>query len=172
MRNKGYRVAPLSRGRIAQVAGAVRKMARGQSANEHYFPIVEFVEEVFCDGFEVCSKEEMGNNHGLSYPDQGIIRIREDVYEGAVRGNGWNRFTIAHEVGHMALHCNVGFARSVSANEELKPFEDSEWQADNFAGELLAPVGLIKNLTPEQISYYCGLSRSAAEVRYRIARAA
>ena len=48
----------------------------------------------------------MGDKHGETFPDEHIIRIREDVYLGAVNGCGRDGMTIAHEVGHLFLHDN------------------------------------------------------------------
>ena len=72
--------------------------------------------------------------------------------------------TIAHEVGHMVLHPGVSLARNYNISD-LKLFENSEWQADVFAGELLAPIRLIGNMTAIQIIDECKVSRKAAEVQ-------
>ena len=80
--------------------------------NEFYFPIVKFAENVLPDFFDgdysflIGTKEEMGDKHGETFPDEHIIRIREDVYLGAVNGCGRDGMTIAHEVGHLFLHDN------------------------------------------------------------------
>lgn len=73
------------------------------------FPIVEFIEKVVQKidkelYFGVLTKYDMGNNHGLTDPVEKTILIREDVYENALRGNGRDRFTIAHELAHYLMH--------------------------------------------------------------------
>lgn len=97
---------------------------------------------------EIVPREEMGNKHGETYPSKNLIRIREDVYMNAVEGNGRDRLTIAHEIGHLLLHDDDSIALCrLEPNEKLKPYEDPEWQADAFGGELLASSYLIRGLT-------------------------
>lgn len=104
--------------------------------------------------------------------------IREDVYENANNGQGRDRFTIAHELGHLILQHNHILARTSSLMTH-KPYEDSEWQADNFAAEFLMPYGFVKNChnfvkTDDalmEISYIaetCKVSFDAASIRYQI----
>ena len=67
--------------------------------------------------------------------------------------------TISHEIGHLILHTGVPLAKNYE-KVDIKVYENSEWQADVFAGELLAPIRLIRDMRPEevadkfQISYY------------------
>mgnify|MGYP000952505712 FL=1 len=44
---------------------------------------------------------------------------------------------------------------------------DPEWQANAFAGELMAPYDLVKNMSVEEISEKCGMSMTAASIQYR-----
>lgn len=103
----GIPVKPLSRQMIWTLVHKIRK-ALGVD-NELYFDIIRFVEnimpQVFTDfTFAVLPKEELGKQHGKTFPDEKMICIREDVYEGACMGNGRDRLTIAHEVGHFFMH--------------------------------------------------------------------
>jgi Zn-dependent peptidase ImmA (M78 family) len=45
-------------------------------------------------------------------PQDSLIILREDVYEGAHAGNGRDRMTVAHEIGHLLMHKNIAFARA------------------------------------------------------------
>lgn len=81
---------------------------------------------------------------------------------------GRQRFTIAHEVGHLVLgHVAPGGVTTV--NREPTPGDDPiERQANQFAARLLAPACVLHELgaiTPEAIQRACGLSRQAAEFR-------
>lgn len=156
---------PLSRKNIRKIANMIREMC-GKS-DELYFDIVRFTECILpqiCPDFKfiVCTMEEMGTNEGLTNTHNGIMRIREDVYYGACNGNGRDRFTIAHEVGHYLLHNNdsISLARNKG---EIVPYEDPEWQANAFAGELLIPAKLVKGLSYQEISEKCGVSYEAAK---------
>lgn len=139
------------------------------SENELYFDILHFMEVTLPNivpDFEFCigDSEEMENAQGLTYPNSGVVKIRQDVYEGAVKGNGRDRLTIAHELFHLLRHedYNITFARIEKGNS-IKAYEDPEWQADAFGGELLVPKHLIQDLSAEEISEKCGVSLSAAK---------
>ena len=53
----------------------------------------------------------------------------------------------------------------LAPDEHLKPFEDPEWQADAFGGELLASSYLIQGMSEIQVQMKCGVSSSAAHVQ-------
>ncbi|NLK87794.1 MAG: ImmA/IrrE family metallo-endopeptidase [Clostridiaceae bacterium] len=143
-----------------------------KTTDQLFFPIVEFIELILPKidpGFEleILTREEMGTKHGLTLPDKKCIRLREDVYIRACNNEGRDRLTLAHEVGHYFLHdsSSVQHAR-LQPGEEIKAFEDPEWQASAFAGELLVPAHLAKGLRPADIAYMCGVSNEAALMQY------
>ena len=138
------------------------------SADSLFFDILHFMEITLpqiIPEYEFCVEgiKTMGDAEGLTYPDKGIVKIRQDVYNGAVSGNGRHRFTIAHELFHLLQHddSNITFAR-IRKENNIKKYEDPEWQADAFGGELLVPNHLIQGLSIEEISQKCGVSLSAA----------
>jgi Zn-dependent peptidase ImmA (M78 family) len=133
------------------------------------FPIVRMVEAVAREGFQVVSNDEIGNNDGLTYPDQGIILIREDVYYAACDGNERARDTMAHELGHLVLHGSTSMARS-NVTSVVGPLMDSEWQADEFSGLLLAPTHLIAGKTAAEVSKMCGIPLQTAINRVKKAK--
>lgn len=109
----------------------------------------------------------MGQNHGLASPDDDYIAIREDVYDGVVKGEGRDLFTVAHEVGHLVLHQrhNLVLRRSFSRPTKLC---DPEWQANMFAAELLMDSRLIANDDDEYaICNRFGVSITASRHRLR-----
>lgn len=81
---------------------------------------------------------------------------------------GRQRFTIAHEIGHLALG-HVGRGNVTTVNREPSPNDNpTEQQANQFAARLLAPACVLHELgavTPDAIQQVCGLSRQAAEFR-------
>jgi predicted metalloprotease len=137
-------------------------------SNQLRFPILEFL-ELFMPFFdnefylEILPKEEMGECFGVACPEEHKIVLREDVYNGAAKGVGMHRFTVAHEIGHYFLHKNgsVVLAR-IDTKEKIPAFKDPEWQADCFAGELLMPANLIKGKTYLEVTQVCEVSHSAA----------
>jgi len=82
---------------ISEVAESVRGVLR---INTPYFPIThvyEVLDYLVDDAyFEIRDNNEMGDDHGRTYPDKGVILIREDVYDGACAGKPRDRFTLAH----------------------------------------------------------------------------
>lgn len=113
----------------------------------------------------ICSREELGDEEGRTFPEQNRMMIREDVYERAIQGSGRDRFTIIHEIAHLFLHDGVvpSFARS----EDVQTYEDPEWQADCFAGEFLMPLDSLRNLEVGEIVDEFGVSFTAASFQKR-----
>lgn len=139
--------------------------------NELYFPIVEFIEFLLPQiipsfQFIIETKATMGNCHGLTYPENYTIKIREDVYLRAVDGVGRDRLTLAHELFHLIQHSNsnISFAR-IGDNSKIVTYCDPEWQADAFGGELLVPKHLIGNMTINEIASLCDVSYAAARIQ-------
>lgn len=79
------------------------------------------------------------------------IWMREEFYDALFEINvntNRARSTLAHEIGHAVMHdadVRTGrhrphvLALRRTPRSQLKPFEDSEWQAHTFAGALLMP---------------------------------
>ena len=161
---------PLSRKRIRAFTKYIRDLCGLQKIL--YFPVVEFLENMLPElvedfNFEILEFSEMGDKEGETIPSCNSINIREDVYEKAVNGDGRARFTILHEIGHLLLHDNdrVALCRT-SDRSSVRTFENPEWQADVFAGELLMCKDLIKDMSVAEIEIYCGASHAAAECQY------
>src|SRR5262245_35382510 len=137
--NRGYRVPPKSRKVLRGEASHFRS-ALG-FADKAWFPIIDVYEfllpklwEEF--HFEILTKEEMGKEHAIAYPGEARIEIREDIYARACKHEGRDRYTLCHELGHIVLQHSRSFLES-SSPPSWKTYEDSEWQADAFAAELL-----------------------------------
>lgn len=135
-----------------------------------YFPIVEFIELVMGDpnndfDYEIVSADEMEGMYGNMNTGANVMRIREDVYEGAIKGVPRDRFTLCHELGHYLLHQPE---RVSHARGDVPTYQNPEWQANTFAAELMAPYYLIKDMTIEDIMEKCGMSRQAATIQYNI----
>lgn len=172
MSGTSFKVPPRSRAEIREVAQMLHRSIRFSAPP---FPIIEFTELVLprvLEGFSfgVLPFEEMGESvHGSTFPRERLVYLREDVYHGAVAGRGRDRMTLAHEVGHLFLH-NTGMHREMPSTQ-IRPFEDSEWQANCFGGELLMPDWFIKQArSPEEIAERCLVSLDAARYVWRTVR--
>ena len=157
----------LSRKKIRELTKHVRKIS-GYDKNT-YFPIVEFIELVLGDpdnpnfNYEIVEPWEMEDMYGNTNTGTNVMKIRRDVYERAVKGIPRDRFTLCHELGHYLLHQPqfMSYARG-----EIPRYRQPEWQANTFAGELMAPYELVKNMTVDEIMENCGMSRQAATIQY------
>ena len=82
--------------------------------------------------------------------------------------SGRQRFTVAHEIGHLILG-HVGPGMATVANREPTGYElAEEEQANQFAARLLAPACVLHEIgaiTPAAIRQACGISWQAAEFR-------
>ncbi len=164
-----YKAIPLGR---EPIRNFIRQLKRDIGLEyELYFPIITFLENILpilVPDFqlEILTEEEMGNKHGETYPSKDLICIREDVYLRAVQGLGRDRLTVAHEIGHLFEHEDDAVALCrLAPGKKLKPYEDPEWQADAFGGELLASSYLIEGMAASEVSQKCGVSLAAAKVQ-------
>lgn len=158
---------------------AVRGVADGlrsvlSLSNDPLFPVMTVLEEVLDNRLNVIRLEvwddcDLHGAEGLTMrDDDGVDRIilPQSVYHGACNDDGRDRFTAAHELGHWALHSTCALARAQP--EALRPFENSEWQANLFAAEALMPVSFIyAEDTPQDLVARFRVSLQAAELRLR-----
>lgn len=166
-----FEVPPRCRDEIIEAAVSLRRALR---ITNPMFPILQVVEVLLPQhdpefSFEVKEYEELGDQHGLTRPEMKEMWIREDVYEGARSGNGRDRFTIAHELGHYLLHNEPGLARTLKPRGSFPVYKCSEWQANSFAGALLIPTDVAQALRdPNAIAETCGVSVDAATVQLKV----
>ena len=111
----GLVVNPLSLKQVRKCAERIRQIV-GVKPDE-YVDIVRIYEYFFPKigiNFEVLTRNEMGTKHGETLIGKNTIHIREDIYDGACSGNGRDRLTMAHELGHLLLHRfdNISLARN------------------------------------------------------------
>lgn len=158
----------LSRDKIRGFTRSIREACKWE--DKTYFPIVQFIEWCLPEidpefEFIVAPASEMGDNYGLTNTAKHEIRIREDVYEAACAGNPRHRFTMCHELGHYLLHQPelISLARGA-----VPKYCEPEWQANTFAGELMAPYDLIQGMSVEEIAVKCGMSDQAARIQYNV----
>ncbi len=166
-----YMVEAKSRADLRRLARMLREYF--QLDGVLYFPIVELLDvmtELF-NGFnyEVVEDSVLSKKvHADTDIRTGHIRIKESVYEGACNGEGRDRMTIAHEIGHYFTLCFFGFKLTRNFSDaKIITFRDPEWQAKCFAGELMVPAHLVKDMDRFEIAKRCGVSYDAACVQYK-----
>lgn len=166
-----YVAKPTSRKKIRDLANTLRRITGLH--DEAYFPVVDFLELAMPKLFkafeyEIVPINEMPNEYGITYPEKNKICIREDVYERAIEGVERDRFTIAHEIGHFILHKpgSIQLARTQMLTE-IPAYRKPEWQANTFAGELLAPPQIIKGLSQGEVALNCGVSLEVSRIQLK-----
>lgn len=175
-----YEVKPKSKSQIAQYANYVRHQFNMQ---DPYVNIVRLVEILFPKfipdyNFRVVNDEDsdVDMRGVLAYTEAKdgkiTVYVRESIYDEALQDKGRARFTLAHECGHVLMHCNENVILkriekfdklSISIINERNP----EWQADQFAAELLAPLSMIRGMTVYEIMDTFKVSHTCATNRKR-----
>ena len=163
--NKHTKASPLSRKQIRNITNALKK--RFNIPLDKPFPIVRFIEYVLSGigiEYEIVPDNEMRGVYAEAIPEKGLLRISETTYNGACNGVPRDKFTLAHEIGHLLMHTpdRVIFARS---ENEIRPFANPEWQANTFAGELLVHTDLICGLSVEDIADKYKVSYTVATIQ-------
>lgn len=177
-RKDGFEVSPLSIKQIQKAANTTREFAKqlGFVKESGCIDIVGLVElgkiDVVCGDknfqleLSVVPDELLPKAEAKTYPN-GVIEIRESVYNSATSNDPRSRFTLAHELFHALAHCSqITYCRNIS--DDTKIYCNSEWQADTFAGNLLLPDELIeryKALDEQLLSSMLGVSVTCIKVR-------
>lgn len=165
----GYIADPLSRKDIRNLANRLRLSFNLEDKMD--FPIVRVLELLSNKGeinLDICTFDEMGTKYGETIPSENLIKLREDIYDNACKGDGFSRSTCSHELLHWIQHREetVSFCRK----EDLKnrrTYEDPEWQVNCFSGELLVLKYLVKGMTIDEIIENCNVTPSMANYQYK-----
>lgn len=83
-------------------------------------------------------------------------------YNKAIKNKYRNRFTIAHELGHIMLGHNT--------NENNKEYKAMETEANMFAIRILAPLCVLHEIklnSAKELAEICGLSKQASNIRFK-----
>ena len=113
--------------------------------------------------YEKIPSDNSGKIAARIFPSQKLIEINEDI-PSLKQETGFAAFTIAHEIGHWVLHINKDEVNGLTKQQELaldvfkepdtflcrsssgETSDKREWQADYFAGSLLMPHTLLKEI--------------------------
>lgn len=149
--------------RIASLAREMRdKLKLASDAAAPIFQILEFrIIEAFPDFRFVVDYPDNFDHPVLALtrwnPPQ--IVVRESVYLHAAADSGPARVVLAHELGHLWLEHG--------RNHSLL----YEWQADEFAAELLMPGDIAVSLSAEHIAKQYAVPMRTAEIRLQTLKA-
>lgn len=169
--DNGQEAKSRSRNDIRQQAKKFRKMLGIENAK--YVDVLHILDvdlpRLIPDfDYEIVEEKDM-SCHGLTYPDDKKIYIREDVYNRASNGIGRDRLTILHEIYHYFYHTSqdiVNYSNSFARGDRYIPaYKNTEWQANAFAGEVLMDSDIISDMLVSDIVKDCGVSYSAARLQ-------
>ncbi|MBW5284569.1 ImmA/IrrE family metallo-endopeptidase [Burkholderia gladioli] len=174
---RGFLVQPRSGELIRSVAHQVLDAMNMKGRQVPIVEVLEHVLPVMDEGFsfEVMTAEEMiehfrQNAEGMTVHVDNKIVLRTDVYVGACSGNGRDRFTAAHELGHFLLHKGEGMAFPRESTG-AKVYCDSEWQANTFAREFLADLRHACSFaSPNDLAVHFGVSIKVAEIQWNASK--
>lgn len=137
----GFRVPPMSVDDIRRAAERLRPILAPTGAPD----LENFVQslEQFGISYDVMEDDLLPPGVEAScLPERREITISATTYNGVIRNDGRARFTVFHELGHLLLAHSRAFHRGLTERPEF--FENSEWQADQFAAEMLMPIDVIR----------------------------
>lgn len=163
----GYRVAPRNIIGIRERALSVRKTL--VKKDEPFFRMARFIEQLHEYGiiYDVVEADELPKGiEACCVPEFRSITFSAETYGKACEDDPRARFTIIHELGHILLTHTRTFNRE--NKENIAAFEDSEWQANQFAAEFLMPfdhMALNGLTTANEIMLTYHVSAPAAERR-------
>lgn len=164
----GFRVKPLPISAIRRSAIKLRDILIPGDSN---FDLAEFIDNLERFGITVDVVPDSFLPRGTEascIPEKRLIYIAESTYADACRNDERARFTIFHELGHLLLAHSRSFHRD--ATPSFPAYENSEWQADQFAAEILMPLHVItaKDLsTAWELQDEFGVSFRAATTRLK-----
>ena len=164
---QGFRVRARNTESIRRQAQAIRPLLVPKNAP--FFEMGWFIERFYKFGITwdvVESKDLPLGVEACCMPEQLLILLSEQTYSRACKDDPRARFTVIHELGHLAMAHTRLLNREHEG--EIKPFEDSEWQANTFAAEFLMPLDDMKKrdlVTPASLQLEYQVSGQAAETR-------
>ncbi|OHX15270.1 hypothetical protein BI343_02645 [Chromobacterium amazonense] len=165
---KGYQVRPRTIQSIRSQAMQARHTLGLGPDRFQVAPLLDLLTVNFGIDVDIVEDHEMSAHiEAECFPSQLIMRIPERTWELIEQGDSRARFTFMHELGHLILQHDLSLHRE-SGRYEHKCYEDSEWQADQFAAEILMPVSVINNrklFDAYDLAEFFDVSLQAASIR-------
>jgi hypothetical protein len=168
---RGYKVAPTSIKNIRSTANKLMRIFGTEGISKPDVGLV--MENLHLHGITliVLDDDDTSFSNGIyeaySRPELAEIYLPNATYLKACNSDPRAVFTLYHELGHIIFQHNMVLHRTNTT--EIKPYEDSEWQADQFSAEMCMPYEIIQEKklnSAEAIKSEFGVSDAAAQRRY------
>lgn len=159
----------LSRKKIREIADFIRTILRIETIKFPVIKVLDLLEQKFPDNlFYSVEEDDQFDYKVMAYIEtvnytQFCIKIRQSVYDSALKNAGASLGFICHELCHFILiflfnikpkmqynHGGITFMKAINPLRE-KPYRSMEWQAKALCGELMIPYEICKSLPVEKI---------------------
>lgn len=115
--------------------------------------------------YSIAEVSELDDCAAFTIPEQHLIVIRADVYEGLFQDSPFSRSTVIHELAHIALGHAVTLHRGAVLGQH-RFCEDSEWQAKALTAAVMMPLEACKRaFSAQHLAEMCGTSQQSATIR-------
>ena len=160
--------------RVSNVVAVLR--LRLKLTYDERFPIIEFLEfeiptfKQFADFRLVIGTDDRFQEGVLAVAKSAPLQIvvRERIYCDAIYGDTLARYALAHELGHVFLgHVANSRGDEKKFVERTNNVSRLEWEADEFASELLAPSYMLQKMTSGDVASKFAVSTNFAELRLK-----
>ena len=163
----GYCVAPMSYAKLEDVAEGLLPLLPKTRHSTHQLDAGRILEHTLPQaGLNYRAEEvaQLNECAAFTIPEEGVVVLRQDVYDGIYEGNVFARSTVVHELSHVVLKHAVTLRRGPIGQHRF--FEDSEWQAKALTAALMMPVAACRLAqSAHDLADMCGTSVQAATYR-------
>jgi hypothetical protein len=155
----------IERAALRNIVGLARIISKLVSSTSNILATFEELRKYFPKlRLKVVPDCDMPDYEARANPKQWIIKIREGIYQGLLRGDVRARWTLAHELAHVFLHSRR-LPRS-RPDKEVRGIFRYEREADAFASSLLMPYEqALACGSATEIAKEFGVSLDAAKIR-------
>lgn len=166
----GMRVAPMSYAKLEQVANDLRPLLLvephcGSGSAIDAWRVLEQVLPQAGFNYFIADEHELEDCAAFTVPDQKIVVLRQNVYDGLFTKSAFSRSTVVHELAHIVLDHSVTLHRGATLGIH-EFYEDSEWQAKALTAAVMMPISVCKTASsPSHLAAICGTSNEAAGYR-------
>jgi len=183
MSTDDYEVGPLRDFEVREHAKTLRRFLGWGDAERVDPLLLEKVTEIWTVRgkkpfkLEFVSDDQLPDASGLTTCDGSriIVKVPRSIRHKAFMGDGYARYTIAHELGHATLHLDKlmegaalprRWARNTTSSW-IPKFKSAEHQAMVFgAGFLINDIRARRLSSPEEVSIQAGVSLTAARIYF------